>query len=434
MYSAALTGNAASGKSTLAELWRSEGISVLQADDLARRALAPGSAALEAVRESFGARALTEAGELDRRWMRELVFSDGEARRRLEAIVHPEVRRLRTEREEELRRQGVELVVSEIPLLFEAGLEGDFDCVVLVDADPEVRLRRLMDSKGFDRELAGRLMASQGDPAAKREPSRFVIENNAGLDMLAVAGRRVLAELRQLAGMALRMDLHIHTWSSFDSLSRPELVLDRALARGCGRIALTDHDRIGAAALMADRYPALVIPGEEVKSREGVDVIGLYLSLEIPRRTPAREAIRQIRDQGGVPYLPHPYAPGKGGDGRMAEELGPLCDVIEVFNGRLHSTAPQKKAAALRTRLGKVPGAGSDAHTLGEVGRSTITVESHPNEPEALVDALAGGVVNGRMSSRLVHLGSTWAKFRKKLAGGPWTEPEVEDEKGGADC
>lgn len=218
-------------------------------------------------------------------------------------------------------------------------------------------------------------------------------------------------------GPRIRIDLHLHTLASRDCLSDPEEVLERALERGLDRIAVTDHDRIGAALEMARRYPDRVIPGEEVKTAEGVDVIGLYLQEEIPGGTPARETCSRIREQGGLVYLPHPFAPGKGGDGELAEELASQLDVVEVFNSRLHRAILNRRAEAFARRHGLPGGAGSDAHSIGEVGRAWIEVPDHPNRPDALLEALTSARVQGRESPRRVHLISTWAKIRKHLPG-----------------
>ena len=91
----------------------------------------------------------------------------------------------------------------------------------------------------------------------------------------------------------VRLDLHLHTEGSWDCLSDPEELLARARAQGLARIAITDHDGLGVARRMAERHPDNVIPGEEVRTAEGIDVIGLYLSEEIPKGTPAREVCRQ---------------------------------------------------------------------------------------------------------------------------------------------
>jgi predicted metal-dependent phosphoesterase TrpH len=185
----------------------------------------------------------------------------------------------------------------------------------------------------------------------------------------------------------IHLDLHLHTHGSFDCLSD------------------------------ASTHPDRVIPGEEVKTAEGVDVIGLYLSEEIPEGTPGLETCRRIRDQGGIVYLPHPYAAGKGGSGRWAEEWIGHVDVVEAYNGRIHDQRLNDRARTLADANGLPMGAGSDAHTLWEVARCRVSVPTHPNEPKALLQALAQGVVHGRSAPHLVHVASTWAKLRKHLPG-----------------
>ncbi|TVP42271.1 MAG: PHP domain-containing protein [Gemmatimonadales bacterium] len=233
---------------------------------------------------------------------------------------------------------------------------------------------------------------------------------------------------------SLRIDLHLHTRGSWDSLSDPDAVLARARQRGVGRIAVTDHNRLDVALAMAERHPDEVIPGEEVKTAEGIDVIGLYLSEEIPKGTPMVETCRRIRAQGGIVYLPHPYAAGKGGSGRYAEELAPEVDVIEVFNARLRSRRANRRAAELADRTGRLRGAGSDAHTPGEVGNAWVEVQDHPNRPDALLAALAGRAaaggggsggrlggfpvrVHGERAGLHVFALSNGAKLWKKLRG-----------------
>lgn len=221
-------------------------------------------------------------------------------------------------------------------------------------------------------------------------------------------------------GPRLRLDLHLHTRGSWDSLSDPEEVLARARARGIGRIAITDHDRLHVALELSARYPDMVIPGEEVKTAEGIDVIGLYLSEEIPRGTPMMETCRRIRAQGGIVYLPHPYAAGKGGSGRYAEALAAEAHVVEVFNARLLARGANRMGAELAARHGRLPGAGSDAHTPGELGNAWIEVAHHPNEPAALLAALAepGVRIHGRRAGLHVFLLSNLAKLRKRLGPG----------------
>lgn len=215
----------------------------------------------------------------------------------------------------------------------------------------------------------------------------------------------------------IRLDLHLHTRGSWDCLSDPEAILERAAAVGIHRVAITDHNRLGVAVEMHGRHPDRVIPGEEVRTQEGIDLIGLYIREEIPKGTPAREVCRLIREDGGVVYLPHPFAPGKGGSGRHAVALAPLVDVVEVFNARLHPGRLNAPALELALAHGKLQGAGSDAHTVGEVGGAWVELPTHENRPDAFLAALAEGRAGGRTTPYWVHLASTWAKVRKSFPG-----------------
>ncbi len=217
----------------------------------------------------------------------------------------------------------------------------------------------------------------------------------------------------------IRLDLHLHSRASWDCLSDPEAILEQAWARRVHRVAITDHNLLDLSLEMHRRYPDRVIPGEEVRTAEGMDLIGLFIRTGIPKGTPAREACRRIRDEGGIIYLPHPYAPGKGASGRHAGALAPVVDVVEVFNARLHPGRLNEPALTLARTHGKLQGAGSDAHTVGEVGGGWVDVPPHENTPEALLAALAHGQVGGRTTPYRVHLASTWAKLRKKLPGAP---------------
>lgn len=200
LLSVALTGNVAAGKSTVADVWRAQGVPMVSADELARRASAPGSEGLAAIREAFGPEALSADGSLDREWMRARVFGNDAERARLEAILHPRIRALRDAWMDAQRRARARLVVAEVPLLFETGMEDDFDRVVLVDATDEVRRARLLEGRGLDPEVADKLMASQMDPELKRARSDYVIENDGDLAQLRSRAREVLGQLRGEAG------------------------------------------------------------------------------------------------------------------------------------------------------------------------------------------------------------------------------------------
>jgi dephospho-CoA kinase len=419
-----LTGNVASGKSTVARIWAGLGAPVVDADDLARQAVAPGTPGWERVREEFGDHVVTGQG-LDRAALRRIVFSDPAARERLEAIIHPEVARLRAREEQRLERAGAAIVVHDIPLLFEVGLEEEFDLIVLVDAPARDRAERLRRDRGLSAEEVEGVMSSQMPAEGKRARADVVIDNTGGLHEAEARAERVWREViepaaaRQAQGAAapvdpvgrMRVDMHIHTRLSFDSLSRPDAVMARAQELGLGRICITDHNEIEAALDLGARFPDLVIPGEEVKTAEGVDIIGLYVSEWIPKGTPARETCERIREQGGLVYVPHPFAGGKGGGGRILPDIEDLVDVVEGFNARIHRASHNERARAWASQRGLPLGAGSDAHTLGEIGNAYVEVPAFRNDAPSFLAALADATLHGREASRLVHLASTFAKL-----------------------
>jgi predicted metal-dependent phosphoesterase TrpH len=215
----------------------------------------------------------------------------------------------------------------------------------------------------------------------------------------------------------MKLDMHLHTSASFDCLSEPRSVLQRALDLGLDRICITDHNEVTAALELHAEFPDRVIVGEEVKTAEGVDIIGLFLHEKIPRGTPARETCLRIRGQGGIVYVPHPFAGGKGGSGRILPHIEDLVDVMEAHNARIHDPALNRRAAMWAAERDVPAGAGSDAHTLREVGRGYVEVPVFDNTPAGLLQALRQGTVHGVLSSHVVHLASTWAKVRKRLGG-----------------
>lgn len=199
MIRVGLTGNIASGKSSVARVWQRLGAHVIEADLLAREAVAPGSPGLRRVVEVFGPDVIDSEGRLDRAALREIVFRDPEARARLEAITHPEIARLREEEEARLAAAGVDLVVNDVPLLFEVGMEDAFDVIVLVDAPEEVRLERLVRDRGLSEAEARRMIEAQMPSDLKRPKSDIVIENTGSLQELEARAEEVWQRLRERA-------------------------------------------------------------------------------------------------------------------------------------------------------------------------------------------------------------------------------------------
>src|SRR5438309_1233009 len=199
MLNVALTGNIAAGKSTVVDLFRRWGATIIDADELAREAQAPGGAVLAAIAQRFGADVLTADGSLDRVALRGKVMGDQAALDALNAIVHPAVRRRRDELVREAAERGDAIVVNDIPLLFEVLDPAQFDAVVLVDAPVTLRRTRLRALRGLSNEEADRMIAAQMPAERKRPQSQYVIENAGTLGDLEKDAKRIFAELRKRA-------------------------------------------------------------------------------------------------------------------------------------------------------------------------------------------------------------------------------------------
>lgn len=222
-----------------------------------------------------------------------------------------------------------------------------------------------------------------------------------------------------MAERLLRMDMHSHTRASYDCLCPPERVLETARARGIDRLVVTDHNEIHAALELHRMDPERILVGEEVKTREGADIIGILLTERIPRGTPARETCERIRAQGGVVYVPHPFDTRRSGGGHLLEELADLVDVVEAHNARTWKRGVNLRGEKWALDHGKLLGAGSDSHSLGEMGRAWVEVPPFEPTREGLLAALEKGRIAGRgVSSPLVAVASTYAKVHKKLGLG----------------
>lgn len=177
-----LTGGIGSGKSTVAALLAERGALVVDADRIARQVVERGTPGLAAVVAEFGDRVLAADGSLDRPALASLVFGDPAARARLDAVVHPLVRAEAAEALSAAPRDAV--VVQDVPLLVETGQGSSFDLVLVVQADPETRVRRLV-GRGLTADDARARMASQATDAERRAVADVVLGNDAGHAELA---------------------------------------------------------------------------------------------------------------------------------------------------------------------------------------------------------------------------------------------------------
>lgn len=179
-----LTGNIASGKSTVAQLFSERGATIIDADVLARRAVERGSKAFDAIVRRWGTSVLAPDGHLDRAALRRIVFGNPKELEALNEIVHPEVERLRGERIGEARTRGDRVVVCDIPLLFEKKMADRFERIVLVDAPRPLRLERLVIDRGLRETEAMDMIAAQMPAELKRARADFVIDNSGTLTEL----------------------------------------------------------------------------------------------------------------------------------------------------------------------------------------------------------------------------------------------------------
>jgi dephospho-CoA kinase len=181
MLKIALTGGPGSGKSTVARMFRELGVEVIDADEVAHAVVSRGTPGWEEVRREFGPDYFREDGSLDRAKMAALVFQDAGARQKLNAIVHPRVRQEITRRLTDLAARDVQLVMVEVPLLFEAGLARYYDKVIVVEAEEPEQIDRIAARDGRPaRETAG-IIQAQWPLTAKKARADFVVDNRGSL-------------------------------------------------------------------------------------------------------------------------------------------------------------------------------------------------------------------------------------------------------------
>jgi dephospho-CoA kinase len=192
-----LTGGIGSGKSEVARRLAALGAVVVDADALAREAVAPGTAGLARVVEEFGAGVLAADGSLDRPALGRLVFADAQALERLEAIVHPYVARRSAELMAAAPADAV--VVYDVPLLVEKHLESGYDVVVVVEAPEDVRLRRLAEHRGLAEADARARIAAQATAEQRAAVADVVLDNDGDLGALDDAVTALWRQLKQRA-------------------------------------------------------------------------------------------------------------------------------------------------------------------------------------------------------------------------------------------
>lgn len=181
MYLVGLTGGIAAGKSTVAECWRNLGAIEIDADLLAREAVAPGTKGLAQVVAEFGEEVLSN-GELDRKTLARIIFADADKRARLEAILHPIIKQLASEKVTALPDEAI--AVYTVPLLIEANVDLPFNKIVTVEAPREAQLERLVKNRGMSPDEANLRLAAQASPAERANRADIILNSNQSLELL----------------------------------------------------------------------------------------------------------------------------------------------------------------------------------------------------------------------------------------------------------
>jgi predicted metal-dependent phosphoesterase TrpH len=193
----------------------------------------------------------------------------------------------------------------------------------------------------------------------------------------------------------------------------------RCVELGINCVAVADHNTIAGALKLREIAPFKVIVAEEIATTAG-EVMGLFLSEKVTRGLSVQETISRIRSQGGLVAIPHPFGRSlfRHASILTSMEILSQVDIIEAFNSRTPFFGSIRRAAILAKEQGKAASAGSDAHTLGEIGRAYVEMPEFDG-PGDFLSSLVQGQIFGRKSSYLPHLASTWAKIRNHITGGP---------------
>lgn len=180
----ALTGGIATGKSTVARIFKKAGIPIVDSDQLARQVVLPDTPALQEVSKVFGQNFITSDGHLDRKKMADLIFTDEQARERLEAIIHPQIALALSKKLQDLATLGYRWVIYEVPLLFEKNMEAHFFATILVYCSEKSQLERLVKRDKISEDAALQRIRSQLSTDEKKRKATFSIDSDKNLDQV----------------------------------------------------------------------------------------------------------------------------------------------------------------------------------------------------------------------------------------------------------
>lgn len=213
-----------------------------------------------------------------------------------------------------------------------------------------------------------------------------------------------------------KVDLHSHTIYSKDCLTPTVAQIERARAMGLHKIAITEHNRLDGALAAKRIAPDLVIVGEEIMTTHG-EIIAYFLTEEVPRGLSPKETVKRLRDQGAVISIPHPLDGVRSSAMGLANVLTIIdeVDALEILNARCVRQQDNHAALVLAQKHGKLTTAGSDAHTLYEIGRAYLEMPPFSDDAASFLSALHAARPSGQVSPFWPHIASTYAKWRKRL-------------------
>ncbi|WP_345463691.1 PHP domain-containing protein [Actinoallomurus oryzae] len=205
----------------------------------------------------------------------------------------------------------------------------------------------------------------------------------------------------------VRVDCHLHTVHSGDAVTTVERLAERVRAERLDVVCVTDHHTLRGAHEAIERdVGARIVVGEEIRTGAG-EVIGLFLTGRIPYVLPLADAVRRVREQGGLVYAPHPYDParaGLGADGLAALHAAGALDAVEVFNAKIADQELNRRAARFAEAYGLPGGAGSDAHDPEGVGAAYVEMPDFDG-PQDFLAALRAGRIVGEYRPHVGYLG-----------------------------
>ena len=214
----------------------------------------------------------------------------------------------------------------------------------------------------------------------------------------------------------LKADLHIHTEYSMDCATPLDKLIERCLELGVNCVAIADHGTVEGALKLKEIAPFTVIVAEEILTPDG-EVMGMFLEETIPSGITVTEAISRIRAQSGLVCIPHPFdifRPSALGV-NISEKVSDQIDIVEVFNARTLPFQNQNKAMSFAEIHGLGKSAGSDAHTLPEIGNAYVEMPDFIDKGDFL-EALAQGKIHGRKTNPLMHFASLKNRIIKRFS------------------